>query len=96
MGDKAKLASEALGYDSVVRVDPNGFSKGIWVIWNMGTTKVAIREVQSQFILLDVEDGAGDYWACHVTYARPTAILCRDFWKSLYDFNRINTPIGSY
>lgn len=40
-GEKATKIIDRMGFDSSWRMEVEGFSGGIWILWNMGKFKVA-------------------------------------------------------
>lgn len=45
LDDKVMSTLKAFSFGSVVQVYPNGFSGGIWVLWDSSTSKVVIQKV---------------------------------------------------
>lgn len=54
-GDKADKVIKLLGFDNVVKIDPIGFSGGIWCCWNTSHCSIAVVEVKRQCIHLQVD-----------------------------------------
>lgn len=90
-GERAEEVSESLGFNSVARVDPNGLSGGIWVLWNRDTIDIAVNELHPQFIQFDVLENGQTQWACHAVYASLNVVPRKSLWKKLLEFSQFNT-----
>jgi hypothetical protein len=54
-GQRAVEVSTALGFDRVIRSDAEGFSGGIWLLWDSGSVTLDILHVNNQAIHATVQ-----------------------------------------
>lgn len=81
-GGNADDACKKIGFANWVRVEANGFSGGIWVLWNE-TLHVEVKYTNPQFILMQVKEGHEEpYWVSAV-YVSPSKALRRKLWMEL-------------
>lgn len=56
LGARVGKIVRTLGFSNAVRVDLDGFSSGIWVMWNKSIINVQILEKHAQFILIEINE----------------------------------------
>ena len=74
-GVKADKIVEQLNFESSCRVEAQGMSGGIWVLWNNSKVHVKILNSSRHFIHGIVGEGSNEKWLFTVVYANPNAIL---------------------
>ncbi|XVF16538.1 hypothetical protein REPUB_Repub10bG0040500 [Reevesia pubescens] len=62
-GLKAEKVMRKLSFNNATRVDADGFSGGIWVLWKSEIGMVHVMEKSSQFITLFIDNNQGLRWA---------------------------------
>lgn len=67
---RAEEVSTALGFDTVVRVDANGFAGGIQASWNSQTIHVCVHHIHSRCLTLV---SGGSFWVTMV-------LLCESYF----------------
>ncbi|GLT33545.1 hypothetical protein SLA2020_081230 [Shorea laevis] len=60
-----------LGFDCVTKEDAQGFSEGIWVLWNRSVGDVTLIEKNSQIITVKIKKPHAEPWAFSAVYASP-------------------------
>ncbi|CAN1132858.1 hypothetical protein LINPERHAP2_LOCUS7294 [Linum perenne] len=80
-GGKANIVSRKLGYDNCVRMDAEGFSKGIWVLWNAGTVQLQVSN--PQFVHLQGSVGTGDPFFITPVYGKPNVAEKELLWNGM-------------
>ena len=102
-GMKADKIIEKLKFECSFRVEAQGMSGGLWLLWNQSRINIKIIDSSRHFIHGIVNDGDSDAWLFTVVYANPNAILkkqCFDevaqlarniakSWMVVGDFNEI-------
>ena len=58
-------------FDGQYRVDPVGFSGGIWVFWHTSEVSIQIKECNSQFVTATVSRNNKEDWLFSAVYASP-------------------------
>lgn len=89
---KADDVCNKLSFDNWVRVETQGFSGGIWVLWK-NSIKVDIIITHQQFILLQVKEDYQAPWCLVVVYGSPSYSLRKRLWRNMRkECNNINYP----
>jgi hypothetical protein len=71
-GQRAVDVSTALGFDRVIRSDAEGFSRGIWLLWDSGSVTLDILQVNNQAIHATVQvHHSNPPWLFTALYASP-------------------------
>ena len=86
---RAKDLSFNIGFDSVCRSDANGFSGGIWILWNSDETTLDILSVTDQAIhaFFQVCDSNLDFvWLFSTIYINPNLSTHLHLWEDLASF----------
>nr|POE77003.1 hypothetical protein CFP56_57529 [Quercus suber] len=86
---KAKDISLNLGFDSVCRSDANGFSGGIWILWNSDEITLDILSVTDQAIHAFVQvctSNPNSVWLFSAIYANPNLSTRIHLWEDLASF----------
>ncbi|KAI9115404.1 hypothetical protein K1719_013723 [Acacia pycnantha] len=95
------------GFKKSVRMEAEGFSGRIWLLWNFEELGVDVLLKNDQFIHVRVQLGGGEEMLFAAIYTSPSEQKKRQLWDSLYnlasgirepwllvvDFNEIKTPL---
>ncbi|KAK4257882.1 hypothetical protein QN277_007413 [Acacia crassicarpa] len=83
--DKALSQSRAnqLGFPNMELVDCEGYSGGIWCLWDHSFTSVSLIERHPQFLHFQVSGAAGCAWTITVVYGNPLCTSRRVLWDNL-------------
>ncbi|KAI9116206.1 hypothetical protein K1719_013136 [Acacia pycnantha] len=79
-----------LGFPNMELVDCEGYSGGIWCLWDHSITSISVIERHHQFLHLQVTGAAGSSWVITVIYASPSGVARRALWDNL---SRLATSI---
>lgn len=81
-GDKAMRVVNSLGFTNHHIVDANGFSGGIWLLWNCSNIQLNIVACSSQSISAMITQGTSP-WILTVAYAHPCPGIRKSLWNYL-------------
>lgn len=90
-GTMADEVCRKLGMDRWVRSEAEGFSGGIWCLWDENEIKVELRHARAYFIHLSVHFARGRRWEMTAVYAPPSSCKRRKFWEKI-DEVKIEDP----
>ncbi|KAI9116715.1 hypothetical protein K1719_012373 [Acacia pycnantha] len=104
-GNQAKRVIKKWDFKHSVRREAEGFSGGIWLLWDSNELSVDVRIMHEQFIHCKVSIGEEEMLVT-ILYASPTEQKRHRLWEALYemaceisepwvlvgDFNEIRTP----
>lgn len=82
-GENAMDVCKQLRKSHWIRSEADGFSGGIWVLWDGDSIQVSPRYIYHQFIHMEVVSGRRRRWEFSAVYASPQAFLQRDLWNAL-------------
>lgn len=85
-GDRAKRVIEKLGFHNYYREDSQGFSGGIWLMWNETNISVRILQSHRQCIHFTWKTN-NDTGYCTAVYGSPNPIARRELWLVLRDID---------
>ncbi|KAJ8444644.1 hypothetical protein Cgig2_023707 [Carnegiea gigantea] len=77
-GVNADEVCRRIAYNDKFRVEANGFSRGIWVLW------------KSEFITMEIMNKYGDDWLFSAVYGSPQEVTRNELWHKLSDFAQAN------
>lgn len=80
-GRKADNRIKKLQFDFSTKMDAEGFSGGIWVLWNASFGSVTVVNKSKQIITLLVEDHQKNAWLLSAVYASPNATSRELLWQ---------------
>ncbi|XP_061357778.1 uncharacterized protein LOC133302072 [Gastrolobium bilobum] len=89
-GKRADSIVRKLGFDDSFRREAEGFSGGIWLLWNKNTTTISILEENHQFVhskLTWLGAGKEEYFT--FVYGSPQRIERRTLWDNLKRLNSV-------
>ncbi|CAL8174343.1 unnamed protein product [Prunus armeniaca] len=81
-GDKAMRVVNGLGFTNHHIVDANGFSGGIWLLWNYSNIHLNILACSNQSITAMITQGSSS-WILTIVYAHPCPRIRRSLWNYL-------------
>ena len=81
-GIKATRVIQRLGFSDNFVVEADGFSGGIWLLWNSNKVKLQVIANSKQTITAIVADNS-NYWVFTVVYASPSVAIRRNLWRYL-------------
>ncbi|KAL8142958.1 hypothetical protein V2J09_015990 [Rumex salicifolius] len=92
-GSNAARICQNLGFDQCFRVDAQGHSGGIWLLWRNTSSVITIVNSSNQFIHATVDFGEVLVHLVAV-YAAPSPIRRRDLWGELESFiSGVSEPV---
>ena len=92
-GVKADKIVEKLGFESSHRVEAQGMSGGLWLLWNKLKINIKILESSRHFIHGIVNEGSYEEWIFTVVYANPNAELKRQCFEKIVQLaRRVSLP----
>ncbi|KAI9084731.1 hypothetical protein K1719_033375 [Acacia pycnantha] len=68
----------------------DGYSGGIWCLWDPSSVQVLVLERHHQYMHLQITSAAGNVWFFTVVYASPSYISRRELWSNL---SRISSSV---
>lgn len=98
-GATADAVCMKMGKDRWIRSEADGFSGGVWVLWNEGKTDLKLKYSDKFFLHIEAKTGGGKEWELMAVHARPNlsvqmflwerlnAIAVRRLWMLVGDFN---------
>ncbi|KAL2942993.1 hypothetical protein RDABS01_031341 [Bienertia sinuspersici] len=89
-GDYARKISTTTKYSGVTRVDPLGFSGGIWLFWKPELVHVGPINNHNQYITIKITRQGDIPWYFTAIYASPDPSKRQDLWDELHEFARQN------
>ncbi|XP_028793353.1 uncharacterized protein LOC114749054 [Neltuma alba] len=72
-----------LGFQDYTYINTEGYSGGIWCLWNAGIREVVVVERHRQYIHLKIKNSRLDEWYMTVVYASPHVVTRRALWNEL-------------
>jgi exonuclease III len=90
-GDTAKNVISDLGFTNFEVSDADGFSGGIWVLWNNFNIGLDVVHTWEQSITVRINYPHGKHWMMSAVYGKPSYRKRLQFWDSLSDIARSNT-----
>ena len=82
-GDQAQKICDKIGFMGQQRVEAQGFSGGIWMLWDTNTVTITSYGSHSQHITVEVRKVGEDPWLFSAVYASPDSTLRKELWKEL-------------
>ena len=87
-GFQADKIIEKLNFESSFRVEAQGMSGGLWLMWNNSNINVKILNSSRHFIHGSVDEGSSEAWLFTVVYANPNAILKKQCFEEVANLAR--------
>ncbi|KAI9111593.1 hypothetical protein K1719_017283 [Acacia pycnantha] len=91
--ESSVVRASQLGFSNMELIDCEGYSGGIWCLWNPSIASISVLERHHQFIHLQVNGTTGHSWTLTVVYASPSCISRRVLWDNL---SRLAQSMGGY
>ncbi|RYR18702.1 hypothetical protein Ahy_B03g063314 [Arachis hypogaea] len=89
-GARALEVISTLGFKFYFIEEANGFSGGIWALWENSNLKMQVIEKFNQCIHLKIEYSGEKVWTLSAVYASPQENLRKIFFENLKDFSKRN------
>ncbi|XP_050386378.1 uncharacterized protein LOC126802738 [Argentina anserina] len=90
---KSKTALLQLGFTDFKIAEANGFSGGLWLLWNKNKVLVDYVDHNSQSISVKISLLGKPDWLLTVVYGSPTHTIRANLWSYFEDlFARVNLP----
>ncbi|KAI9075717.1 hypothetical protein K1719_042333 [Acacia pycnantha] len=81
--EASKRRASQLGFPNMELIDCEGYSGGIWCLWDHSITSISLLERHHQFIHLQVTGVSGILWMLTVVYASPSCASLQILWDNL-------------
>lgn len=92
-GEKADKVVRGLGFPSSHRVEPQGYSGGIGVLWKSKDISVDVLQDDSQFVHMKVVQENNSSWLFTALYAKPMESMKAWLWQQLLQMSHeISVP----
>ncbi|KAI9119889.1 hypothetical protein K1719_009278 [Acacia pycnantha] len=75
--------AKSLGFPNMELVDCEGYSGGIWCLWDHSISSVSVLERHHQFLHLQITSSARCTWTMTIVYASPSCGPRRVLWDHL-------------
>ncbi|XP_028770189.1 uncharacterized protein LOC114727667 [Neltuma alba] len=85
---KSERRIGSLGFQGYTFIEAEGFSGGIWCLWNAGVQKVDVIEQHRQFLHLRIINSRREHYFFTVIYASPHMVARRHLWSELHRIER--------
>ncbi|KAL5831677.1 hypothetical protein ACOSQ4_017031 [Xanthoceras sorbifolium] len=83
-GIRASRVIKRLGFSDSFILEANGFSGGIWILWNNNRINMQVLASSKQSVTLLVDD-VNKWWVLTIVYASPIASTRKNLWRYLND-----------
>lgn len=81
-GEKAEKIVERMGFNSSWRMEAEGYSGGIWILWNLGSFRVFDIEEMKQCVTIRIVMGNHEFFLSCV-YGSPNMKRREELWTHL-------------
>ncbi|XP_028782372.1 uncharacterized protein LOC114738479 [Neltuma alba] len=85
---EVKNRTKKLGFHAYEIIDVEGYSGGIWCLWERSVQHVTILEKNPQFMHVRVGNSQGLSWEMTIIYAHPNAMVRQQLWGELSRLSR--------
>ena len=85
-GHSAETICRKLKYNGTYRIDAQGFLGGIWLFWKTSIVDLQLVHFDTQYVIMEVNQGSTGSWALTVIYASPNKTLRQSLWTDLNEF----------
>ncbi|KAK4279997.1 hypothetical protein QN277_011683 [Acacia crassicarpa] len=80
----ALIRAQRLGFADMEIVDCEGYSGGIWCLWDDSIGEISLVECNHQFIHFQIINSDGTIWHLTVVYASPNPLTWQNLWDNLH------------
>ena len=87
-GTRADKVASKLGFDSLFRVDADGFAGGIWIFWDSAYCKLKVLISDEQFVHVEVTSLSSACWLFTPCYGRPQRVIREELWRGLKNLSQ--------
>lgn len=77
------MVCKRMGEGHWIRSESDGFSGGVWLLWNEEEVRIELRNVHKSFIHVSVNSLSRGCCLFTALYASPSAQVRRDLWLTL-------------
>ncbi|KAK7255931.1 hypothetical protein RIF29_29359 [Crotalaria pallida] len=84
-GLKARITIKKLGFHNSMISEANGFSRGIWILWNNPDIKIQAMCIEQQILHVSIQENNFNPWFLSVVYASPRGEERGMLWNSILD-----------
>lgn len=88
-GKRAQNIIKSLNFEKSYIVEAQGFSGGMWLLWNDSVVSMEVLSHTSQTITVLMNNKGGD-WLLTFIYASPTPNTRKNLWKYLDDLGSLS------
>ena len=81
---KTERIIRQLGFSKFTFSAAEGYSGGIWCLWEEGSLTIEVIDRQKQFMHLCIVTAKKEKWFLTVVYASPNHIYRRSLWSALF------------
>ncbi|XVF06483.1 hypothetical protein REPUB_Repub06bG0052200 [Reevesia pubescens] len=82
-----------LHFDNYSKIDAQGFSSGIWILWRSSIETVQVLDKFGQGLSILINNGHGIKWVLTAIYASPTSLIRERLWSYLTELDGMdNVP----
>ena len=82
---KADRRIRQLGFSKYSFTAADGYSGGIWCLWEEVSMRVEVMKQHKQFMHLQITNSKQEKWFLTVVYASPNRVYRRTLWSELFD-----------
>lgn len=82
-GSRATEVCDKLGKSYWIRSEVDGFSGGVWLLWDGDSVKIELLNVHESFIHVEVNPQSSESWIFTAIYASPNAYIRKELWPVL-------------
>ncbi|RZC74160.1 hypothetical protein C5167_049636 [Papaver somniferum] len=93
-GDHASQISQQLGFSNSLLVDSQGFSGGLWLLWNKSEVDLRATSVSRWGIHAVVIVPGAKPWVLSSVYASNNPKFRQQVWNELQHVSEIDCPLG--
>ncbi|KAI9128598.1 hypothetical protein K1719_000081 [Acacia pycnantha] len=79
----SKGRAQQMGFSNFEIVECEGYSGGIWCLWDDSIGVVSVLERNQQYLHFQIVSNAGVSWNLTVVYASPNCVIQRLLWDNL-------------
>lgn len=82
-GEQAQKICDKIGFQRQQRVEAQGFSGGIWLLWDTNLVSITSYGSHSQHLTVEIRKVGEDPWLFSTVYASPDSTLRKELWREL-------------
>ncbi|XP_010666673.1 uncharacterized protein LOC104883809 [Beta vulgaris subsp. vulgaris] len=82
-GEQAQKICDKIGFQGQQRVEAQGFSGGIWLLWDTSFVSITSYGSHTQHLTVEIRKLGEDLWLFSAVYASPDSTLRKELWREL-------------